>query len=309
LKYNNFMTQIFTVATKNQVLNGWHGNLNLAYAYHQGETKIIRNEVQAPLKVQRPFYPEGKEVCHSVILHTAGGVVGGDSLSMDFQLEPDAKTLITTATAGKIYRSSAIEARQNINIKIAKGAYLEWLPQETIVFNGAIYRQDIRVELEPESHFLMWEITRFGRTARGERFVSGEWRSHVEIWQQGIPLWIDRQMLKGEEMLTSPHGLGGYPVVASLAWVGQSVTAEIVEKSRRLSQSQASLWQNTGFSSEGERGNFQHSAGVTRLTNGLLCRYRGASTAAAKSWLIGVWELLRLSERDRAICLPRVWQN
>jgi urease accessory protein len=280
----------------------WHGNLNLAYAYHQGETKIIRNQVQAPLKVQRPFYPEGKEVCHSVILHTAGGVVGGDSLSMDFQLEPNAKTLITTATAGKIYRSSGMEAGQSINIKIAKGAYLEWLPQETIVFNSAIYRQDLRVELEPESSFLMWEITRFGRTARGERFVSGEWRSHVEIWQQGIPLWIDRQLLKGEEMLTSPHGLGGYPVVATLAWVGQPITPEIVEKSRLL-------WQNMPFFHKDKRGEIHASAGVTRLTNGLLCRYRGASTAAARTWLIAVWELLRLSGCDRPVCLPRVWPN
>jgi len=278
----------------------WHGNLNLAYAYHQGETKIIRNQVQAPLKVQRPFYPEGKEVCHSVILHTAGGVVGGDRLSMDFQLEADAKTLITTATAGKIYRSSGMEARQNINIKIAKCAYLEWLPQENIVFNSAIYRQDLRVELEPKASFLMWEITRFGRTARGERFVSGEWRSHVEIWQEGIPLWIDRQLLKGEEMLTSPHGLGGYPVVATLAWVGQPITAEIVEKSRLLRQ-------NMPFYKEINSGKIHSSVGVTRLTNGLLCRYRGSSTAAARTWLIAVWELLRLSMGDRAICLPRVW--
>ena len=296
------MTQILTVPTKNQVLNGWHGNLNLAYAYHQGKTNIIRNEVQAPLKVQRPFYPEGKEICHSVILHTAGGVVGGDRLSMDFQLEADAKTLITTATAGKIYRSSGMEARQNINIKIAKDAYLEWLPQETIVFNGAIYRQDLRVELESESSFLMWEITRFGRTARGERFVSGEWRSHVEIWQQGIPLWIDRQLVKGEEMLISPHGLAGYPVVATLAWIGQPVTNELIEKARFI-------WQNMPFFHEDKSGEIHGSAGVTKLTNGLLCRYRGKSTVAAKRWLIGVWELLRLSGCNRPICLPRVWQN
>ncbi|MDF0557073.1 urease accessory protein UreD [Kamptonema sp. UHCC 0994] len=296
------MTELLTEKAANQIVKGWQGHLNLSYAYRNDTTQIIHNEVQAPLKVQRPFYPEGKKVCHSVILHTAGGVVGGDSLSMNFQLEPDAKTLITTAAAGKIYRSSGLEARQTIEIKIAKDAYLEWLPQETIVFNGAIYRQDLRVELEPEASVLLWEITRFGRTARGERFVSGEWRSHVEVWQQGHPLWIDRQVVKGEEMLTSPHGLGGYPVLASLAWVGQPVTGEIVEKARLL-------WQNTPFFDEGKSGQIQLSAGVTRLTNGLLCRYRGSSTAAARRWLIGVWELLRLSGRDRAICLPRVWPN
>ncbi|HLO52628.1 MAG TPA: urease accessory protein UreD [Kamptonema sp.] len=288
----------------------WQGSLNLVYADRNEATQIIRERVQAPLKVQRPFYPEGKEVCHSVILHTAGGVVGGDRLALNFQLEPNAKTLITTATAGKIYRSSGMEARQTIEMQIAEGACLEWLPQETIVFNGAIYRQDLRVELVPGASLLLWEITRFGRSARGERFLSGEWRSHVEIWQQGSPLWIDRQLLKGtEKMLESPHGLGGYPVVASLAWVGKPVTTEIVEKVRRLSQPQASLWRNTGICNDGEGGKIQASAGVTRLTNGLLCRYRGSSTAEARSWLIAVWQLLRLEVRDRPVCLPRVWPN
>ena len=293
----------------NKLVKGWHGHLDLVYGYRNGTTQIIRNQVQAPLKVQRPFYPEGKEVCHSVILHTAGGVVGGDNLSMNFQLEPNAQTLITTAAAGKIYRSSGLEARQTIEIKLAANANLEWLPQETIVFAGAIYRQDLRVELELGASLLLWEITRFGRTARRERFVSGEWRSHVEVWQQGRPLWIDRQLLKGEEMLESEHGLGGQPVAASLAWVGQPVTAEIVEKARRLSQSQASLWQNTRLADEGDSAKIQPSAGVTRLTNGLLCRYRGTSTAEARSWFIAVWHLLRLEVRDRSVCLPRVWPN
>ncbi|WP_449417035.1 urease accessory protein UreD [Phormidium nigroviride] len=303
------MTEILAGQGANKFVKGWHGHLDLVYGHRNGETQIIRNQVQAPLKVQRPFYPEGQEVCHSVILHTAGGVVGGDSLSMNFQLEADAKTLITTAAAGKIYRSSGLESRQTIEIKLAANANLEWLPQETIVFAGAIYRQDLRVELELGASLLLWEITRFGRTARGERFVSGEWRSHVEVWQQGRPLWIDRQLLKGEEMLESEHGLGGQPVAASLAWVGQPVTAEIVEKARRLSQPQASLWQNTRLADEGDSAKIQPSAGVTRLTNGLLCRYRGSSTAEARSWFIAVWQLLRLSVRDRPVCLPRVWPN
>ncbi|CBN53687.1 MULTISPECIES: urease accessory protein UreD [Kamptonema] len=303
------MTENLVGQAVNKLVEGWHGHLDLVYGYRQGATQIIRNQVQAPLKVQRPFYPEGKEVCHSVILHTAGGVVGGDSLSMNFQLEADAKTLITTAAAGKIYRSSGLEARQSIRIKLAANANLEWLPQETIVFAGAIYRQDLRIELELGASLLLWEITRFGRSARGERFVSGEWRSHVEVWQQGRPLWIDRQLLKGEEMLESEHGLGGHPVAASLAWVGEPATTEIVEKVRRLSQGERSLWQNTRLADDGDGVRTQPSVGVTRLTDGLLCRYRGSSTAEARRWFIAVWQLLRLEMRDRPVCLPRVWPS
>lgn len=279
----------------NNVKNGWHGRLNLAYANRSGKTQIIRSQMQAPLKVQRPFYPEGKEVCHSAILHTAGGVVGGDRLSIDFHLEANAQTLITTAAAGKIYRSSGQQSQQSINIKVDAGANLEWLPQETIVFDGAIYRQNLRVELAPTARILLWEILRFGRTARGEKYLSGEWISRAEIWQQNRPLWIDRQWIAGgEKMLESPHGLAGKPVVATLAWVGEPVTGEMLEKVRAL------RCPATNYSSNA-------TAGVTRIPNGLLCRYRGDSTAAARDWFVGIWQLLRLFFADRPCCFPRVW--
>jgi urease accessory protein len=283
----------------NQVQNGWHGKLNLVYANRDGATQIIHNQMQAPLKVQRPFYPEGKEVCHSVVLHTAGGVVGGDRLSLNFHLQPNAKALITSAAAGKIYRSSGQLAQQNIDIQVDAGANLEWLPQETIVFDGAIYRQDLRVELAQKARILLWEITRFGRTARGEKFLSGEWRSHTEIWQENSPLWIDRQWLKGgSEMLESPHGLAGKPVVATLAWIGEPLRAEIVEKVRALRCEETIYPGSLGVNS---------ATGVTRIPNGLLCRYRGSSTAAARDWFVAIWQLLRLSFSERPCCLPRVW--
>lgn len=287
------MAQLSNAQAANIPTAGWQGSLDLVYAHRDGQTLQTHAQMQAPLKVQRSFYPEGKAVCHSVVLHTAGGMVGGDRLSQDIHLEALAHALITTATASKMYRSNGQEARQTIQIQVDADACLEWLPQETIVFNGAIYRQDLRVELAPGASWLGWEITRFGRSARGERFLQGEWRSHTEVWQQGRPLWIERLWLPGgEEILNSPHGLAGQPVVASLAWVGQSVSPEIVEKARIL-------W------SAKER---QGEAGVTHLISGLLCRYRGSSTVEVRNWFTDVWQLLRLSFFDRPASKPRVWQ-
>ncbi|MEH2014383.1 urease accessory protein UreD [Nostoc sp.] len=273
-----------------EIAEGWHGKLNLVYADRQDITQLIYNYQQAPLKVQRPFYPEGEKVCHSVILHTAGGMVGGDRLSSNIHLQPQAQALITTAAASKIYRSNGLQARQSIQMQVDAGACLEWLPQETILFNDAIYRQDLRVELATGASWLGWEITRFGRSARGEKFLQGEWRSHTEIWQEGIPLWIDRQYLPGsEDIFHSPHGLAGKPIVGSIVWVGGAVSAEIVQKTRYL------------WDGEGE-------AGVTRLQHGLLCRYRGSSTSEVRNWFINVWQLLRVSFLNRGNCIPRVWQ-
>ncbi|MFN6564836.1 MAG: urease accessory protein UreD [Nostoc sp. ChiSLP01] len=278
------------MTSNSQITEGWHGKLNLVYADRRNTTQLIYTHQQAPLKVQRPFYPEGQKVCHSVILHTAGGVVGGDRLSSHIHLQPHTRALITTAAASKIYRSNGLQARQNIQIQVDAGACLEWLPQETILFNGAIYQQDLRVELATGASFLGWEITRFGRSARGEKFLQGEWRSHTEIWQQGVPLWIDRQWLPAsEEVFQSFHGLAGKPITGSLVWLGDAVSPEIVEKIRVL-------------------GNGVGEIGVTRLEHGLLCRYRGDSTSEVRNWFIDIWQVLRVSFLNRGKCIPRVWQ-
>ena len=274
-----------------QTSNTWHGSLNLVYAQHQGKTQIIHSQMKAPLKVQRPFYPEDG-VCHSVMLHTAGGIVGGDRNHISFHLWPNAQALITTATAGKIYRSNGLQAIQSMQMQVDADACLEWLPQETIVFDGGVYRQEMHVELAPGAKWLGWEITRFGRTARGERFLTGDWKSYTEVWQQGLPLWIDRQWLPGgKNIIDSPHGLAGLAIVGSLAWIGQPVEPEIVEKARVLFPKHSSS-----------------QAGVTCLPTGLLCRYRGSSTTEVRNWFTEVWQLLRSPYLNRSICLPRVWQ-
>lgn len=269
---------------------GWHGKVELEYRNCGGATKLMRDRVQAPLKVQRPFYPEGNAICHSVILHTAGGIVGGDRLSQDIRLEPNSHAVITTASAAKLYRSEGETATQKISIIVEENAVLEWLPQEMIVFDGAIYRQEMRVELAPGARVLLWEISRFGRSARGETFRRGHWRSHSEIWQTGRPLWIDRQQAIGSAAaIATPNRLAGSPIVATLAWVGEPVTRQLVQQARSL------------FPEKGGE------VGVTRLTDGLLCRYRGDSTAEVRHWFTDIWELLRLSFLHRPSCPPRVW--
>lgn len=270
--------------------SGWRGALQLRYGQEHGATRVVHSQVQAPLKVQRPFYPEGSAVCHSVILHTAGGVVGGDQLSLTVDLQPNAHALITTAAAGKIYRTNGLEAQQTVNIQIAPQACLEWFPQETIVFEQAKYRQQVRIELAPAATWMGWEITRFGRTARGERFFAGDWRSHTEVWQGDRPLWIDRQWFPGSEAaFYSPHGLAGCPIVGSFALVGHLVEPELITELR-------SLWR-------GESG----QAGVTRLQHGLLCRYRGHSTIEVRQWFVTVWATVRSRILQRSVCIPRVW--
>jgi urease accessory protein len=270
----------------------WAGKLELEFAKRNQQTVLTRNYTVAPWKIQRSLYPEGKEICHCILLHTAGGLVGGDRLSAKIHLQPQTQALITTAAASKIYRSTGAESLQNINMRIDEGASLEWFPQETIVFSEAQYRQKTRIELAPAATCTMWEIIRFGRTARGEKFLDGNWRSHTEVWRDQTPLWIDRQHLNGNtEMLGSPNGLNDYAIAANFIFVGATVEPELITSIR-------STW---------EQGNYQGMSGVTRSLAGLVCRYCGDSSSDARKWFQQIWQLLRVSYRDRAICVPRVW--
>jgi urease accessory protein len=272
--------------------HSWHGQLDLHFARQSKTTQLARSYASAPLKVQRPFYPE-PEVCHTVLLHTAGGIVGGDRLSSRLILEPQTQVLLTTATAAKIYRSNGQIAHQAVEIEVGDHAHLEWLPQEAIIFDRAVYHQNIRVNLGVGATWCGWEITRLGRSASGEKFLEGQWRNAIEIWQGGRPLWIDRQQLDGSvEQWQSLHGLATQPIVGTFVMMGVAVDLDLVQQAR-------DLWPGADT---------EMVYGVTRVQGGLICRYRGRDRQVVRCWFIAVWNLVRQQYRDRPVCIPRVWQ-
>jgi urease accessory protein len=285
-------SQTFLDQTVDEVPS-WEGAVTLHYDWAGDKTRLAKVWHQAPLKVQRPFYPEATGVCHTILIHTAGGMVGGDRLTYTLTLAPQTHAVVTSAAASKIYCAQTKTTEQVIEIDLAEQAYLEWLPQETILFNAAQFKQTLKVNLGPKAAWLGWDIYRFGRTARGERFVEGTWRSHTEVWQAGVPLWIDRQWLPASQsMIDHPHGLNKCPVVGTLAWIGQEVDRDFVQQLR-------ALWTQLGL--EGE-------IGVTRVQQGVVCRYRGRSTAEVRQWFTQVWNHVRSYALGQPACPIRVWQ-
>ncbi len=267
----------------------WQGAIDLKFQVQAEKTILQRSYAHAPLKIQRPFYPE-PNICHAVILHSAGGMVGGDRLTYQIGLEPDSQALITTAAAAKIYRSNGAFAQQQISIELGDNAHLEWLPQETIIFDRAQYQQNLRVDLGARATFCGWEIVRLGRSARQETFTHGCWENALEVWQAGKPLWIDRQRITGAQWQSS-QASAGHPLLGLLVWLGGAVSAELVAQARLLAPQHEADW------------------GVTVLAAGLVCRYRGSDRQAAQAWFVAVWNLLRQASRQRSACPPRVWQR
>ncbi|MEA5465624.1 urease accessory protein UreD [Leptothoe sp. PORK10 BA2] len=272
----------------------WRGSLDLQFAKINGKTFPKRAYSTAPLRIQRPFYPAAApNNCQSVIVHTAGGMVGGDQLDIAITAETDTQALITTAAAHKVYRTEDNWAEQTIRMTVEPGAYVEWLPQELILFNGGRFRQTVRVELEPSGVWIGWDVTRFGRSARGETLTQGHWRSQTEIWQQGTPLWIDRQQLTGgTEVLHSYHGLAGYPVVGTFLLLGQAMASEHITAIRTLIETQ---------------GPTPGELGVTQLEQGLVVRYRGPSSQMARQYFMHIWQYLRTETLGKKAYIPRVW--
>lgn len=273
--------------------SGWKARRALRFAHADGVTRLQESQGYGPLGVQRPFYPEGQGACQVVLLHPPGGLVGGDSLEIEAVIAPHAQVLLTTPAANRFYKSAGNEAVQQVQLQQGESSWLEWLPQETLVYDRAIARQTLRVELAPGARFIGWEITRFGRSAFDERFTHGRWRNRFEIWQAGMPVWLDRQALDGgSPLLDSPYGLAGQPVLGSFVFVGHALDRDLLDTLRTALPVSA-------------QGRF----GISRLPQGLLGRYSGQSSAEARKLFTVIWDFLRQRFLGRPACVPRIWHT
>jgi urease accessory protein len=270
--------------------NGWRASLHLGFERRGARSVCHERRHLGPLRVQRPFYPEGDEVCHVYVLHPPGGVVGGDELEITVEVNGSAAALLTTPAAGKFYRSDGRLARQRQSLRVAAGASLEWLPQETSVFDGASAAMTTQVELHGDARFFGWEILCLGRPGAGERFESGAVSQAWEIWRDGNPLLIERAVYDQDgTALAAPWGLAGQPVCGSLVCVGDY--AACVEQIREAT---ADLNGSGLFS-------------VTQLAEALVCRYLGPHSDEAHRCFARSWETLRPLFLQRATCVPRIW--
>jgi len=269
---------------------GWVARLELGFRARGTQTILAQRRHVGPLQVQRPFYPDGERACHVYILHPPGGVVGGDSLSINAEIESGAHALLTTPAAGKLYRSAGASAQLSQELNVADGAWLEWLPQETIAFDGARAASATRVALTGTAGFIGWEILCLGRPAAGETYTYGEFVQRFEIWRDGAPLWWERNALAGgAPVLHAPWGLSGRSVVATLVAVGRTPSA--LPALREL------------LNAEQDDGEFS----VSQLRDVLVCRYLGNSAEQARAGFIAAWRLLRPALWGIEASPPRIW--
>lgn len=270
---------------------GWEGKLSLSYERRGPRTVLDRRAHRGPLVVQKSLYPEGEEVCQSIVVHPPAGVVGGDRLALEVTAGENARVQLTTPGAAKWYRSSGAPARQSLHFSVAPGAVLEWLPQETIVFDGAIAELDTQIVLARDAIFLGWEIVCLGRRFAGERFAKGEFAQDVVARREGLRQWIERTRLRGgSALLESPVGLASQPVFGTLLAFAPLVPDRVIAECREI------------VNGAGE-------VAVTHLPGMLLARYRGEFAEAARDYFAAIWACVRSATVGREAVRPRIWNT
>jgi urease accessory protein len=272
--------------------DGWRATLALAFDRRGEKTVLARSQHFGPLRVQRPFYPESNGTCHVYVLHPPGGVASGDQLSIEADLEADACALLTTPGAAKLYRSSGTEARIVQHLRLAERARLEWLPQETIVFDGAEASTETEVDLAPGAVYVGWEIVCLGRPACAETFQRGRFRSALRVRRAGRLCYVERgDFAGGDPVLSQPWGLGGAPVFGLFVVADERADEDWVERVRDAVRSQA--------------GEFA----VTLVSGLLLGRYLGRSTLDARASFESMFAALRPLYANSAAITPRIWRT
>lgn len=271
-------------------------------------TYLSARRHRGPLVVQRAFHPEGRAVPHVYVLHPPGGIVGGDRLHLEVDMQPGAQALLTTPAATKVYRTAGARSLQRQRFTLGKGAALEWLPSENILHDGAAIDLHTEVHLAGDARFIGTEMLCFGLPARGSDaaasaggFGSGKCRQRFEIWRAGRPLLFERGHYDGSAAVhRASWGLGRAPVLAMLVATPAPVDGELLGRLRALGDAPSGA---LGGARCGER------MGVTRLgdTDTLVARYVGPSPERARAFLHGIWAGLRPAVLNRPPISPRIW--
>ncbi|MDX2373689.1 urease accessory protein UreD [Psychrobacter sp. PP-21] len=203
------------------------------------KTRLYHRKHTGALMVQRALYPEPsvqQGICHILMLYPPAGIAGGDTLTIDLRLDQGSHAVITTPGAGKWYGKDsklpantvtdemATYASQDVQAELAADTRLEWLPQESIIYNEANMHATSRFDLADSSSLLTWEISVFGRQAYDEQFLQGRYHTGLRIYREGKVVVAERVDQSAQSRwFTSNLGLASHHIYGSF-WAVPSLS-------------------------------------------------------------------------------------
>ncbi|TAG45530.1 MAG: urease accessory protein [Betaproteobacteria bacterium] len=284
------------IARDGPTIQGWTANLTLKCQMIQGKSILTERVHHGPLRLLKPLYPEGDRTCHAVIVHPPGGIVAGDVLGIEVDVQDAGHLLVTTPGTQKWYRSLGRSAESSTSLTVGAGSSLEWLPQETMVFDRARVSQRLSIRINQDARFFGWEILCLGRTTRNETFTQGSFRQRIELIRDGSICWSEQTLLQGDDpLLRSMLGFQSMPVVAT-AWIAYP-PREDAEAEALLGIVRAHLMGAATAAAS------QPAAGL------IVIKIVGASPETVRLLLATVWSRIREDVFGVAAQLPRIWST
>lgn len=256
----------------------WLAKLSLSYERTSIGTVLKKSLHEGPLRVQKALFPEGNDICHSIIIHPPAGIAGGDTLEIDVFIGTECHAVLSTPSASKWYKSFKNPATQSIQFELGANAKLDWLPQENLFFKGADAKVLTKLNLQSSSSFIGWDAAMLGRHASGEEWSKGHVHMRNQIYRDGKLLWIENGQIDAKDMhYKSLPQIGSWPVFATLWAVGPACSRTLAE-----SLSNMMPWTDALRS------------GVTYLPQGvLLARAVSNDIELTRNWMINTWSILR----------------
>jgi urease accessory protein len=271
-----------------------HGAAEIGFARRDGVTRLVHLYECDPLRVLFPR-PEPGEPPQAAIVTTSGGLVAGDRLDVAVTLAEDAAAHVTASAAEKIYRSLGATTEISQSLRVGDHAALEFLPLETILFDGARLRRKTRVDLAPNASFLGGGIVIFGRRARGERFTRGLLHEVWEVRLGGSLVWGDALHLDGDIAATvdDPACFDGAAGIATLILAAAAQDLDKLIENARTVQSAA-----TGDGVKGGVG----------IVNGLVvARWLGFDALSLRQAYANLAGYMRSAALNLPYRLPPLW--
>jgi urease accessory protein len=266
------------------------GAAEIAFAQSGGRTRLSDLYQRAPCRVLTPTEEPG-DPSQAVLLTTSGGLADGDRIAVTVRAGGGTTALVTSQAAEKVYGARlAAPATIRIGLHVAAGAWLEWLPQETILFEAARLDRRTVADVAPGGRLLACESVVFGRLARGERFGTGLLHDGWDVRRDGRLVWRDALRLEGDiaGLIDSPMAFGGAESSAMALYVADDASA-------RLAAARELLGDATDL-----------RCGATLVNGILIVRWFGDASAtrrALAAFLCG----FRAAVADLPARLPRVW--
>jgi urease accessory protein len=264
----------------------FEGLLRVRFERRAGATALADLHQKPPLRMLFPYADDPLPL--AICANTAGGLVGGDRARTEIEAGPDTAVTITAQAAEKVYRSLGADTVIENRLVARQGAWLEWLPQETIIFDRARLRRAMRIDLEENARVLAGELLVFGRIARGETVTRGLVRDAWEIRQADKLLWADALHLDGDigAVLTDPSCFAGARAYATMIYVGADAA---------------------GLLAPLREHGLEAGGAATCIGPLLIARWLSADPVAVRGGFGKAWSFLRQQARGLPAALPRIW--